>query len=254
MNEEKSNSMKTSTRKRKIGHIPALEVTLKSYRNSLLPLIVYYHGWQINKELMLTQGRKLAERGFRVVLPDAANHGERKQPISSIPSLTFFNSIHTNLFEFSFIIDYFQKRRLADNRIGVGGVSMGGMTTCALLTHNPNIQAAACVMGTPKLLAYRERIEIHAGASNRFLPGDYQDLTSWIPKYDLSLQPEKLANRSLFIWHGQRDWIVPYDRVEEFVDENPNLNLNVHFEDADHLVEIKTMEKVADFFEKKMNI
>jgi len=245
--------MKTSTRKRQIGNIPALEVTLESNKNSLLPLIIYYHGWQINKELMLTQGRKLAERGFRVVLPDAANHGERSQPMSRIPSLAFFNSIHTNLFEFGFIVDYFQKRKLADDRIGVGGVSMGGMTTCALLTHNPNIQAAACVMGTPKLMAYRERIEMHAGEANRFLPDDYQDLTSWIPKYDLSLQSEKLGTRPLFIWHGQRDWIVPYNRVEEFVKANPELNLDVHFEEADHLVEVKTMEKVADFFEREMN-
>lgn len=245
--------MKTSTRKRQIGNIPALEVTLESNRNSLLPLIIYYHGWQINKELMLTQARKLAQRGFRVVLPDAANHGERKQPISRIPSLAFFNSIHTNLFEFGFIVDYFQKRGMVDDRIGVGGVSMGGMTVCGLLTHNPNIKAAACVMGTPKLVAYRERIEKHAGQSDRFLPHDYHDLTSWIPKYDLSLQPEKLGDRPLFIWHGERDWVVPYDRVEEFVEENPDLNLDVNFEDADHLVEVKTMEKVADFFEREMS-
>ena len=49
-----------------------------------------------------------------------------------------------------------------DEQIGVGGLSMGGMTTAALLTHHPEIKAAACVMGTPKLVAYRERIFNHA--------------------------------------------------------------------------------------------
>ena len=34
------------------------------------------------KELVLTQGRKLARENFRVILPDAANHGERKTQLS----------------------------------------------------------------------------------------------------------------------------------------------------------------------------
>src|SRR5699024_12029806 len=104
--------------------------------------------WHNNDAIVTTQGRKLAAKGFRVVLPDAENHGDRIQTVSSIPSLTFFNSIHTNLFEFGYIIDYFKIRHLPTNFIGVGGLSMGGMTTCALMTHNSEINAAACRMGT----------------------------------------------------------------------------------------------------------
>lgn len=69
--------MKLTIRKRTLGTIPLLEVVQKENRNELLPLIVYYHGWQSSKELVLTQGRKLAQAGFRVLLPDAANHGDR---------------------------------------------------------------------------------------------------------------------------------------------------------------------------------
>ncbi|MGH2066060.1 alpha/beta fold hydrolase, partial [Aerococcus sp. L_4] len=52
--------MKTTIRRRHIGEIPLLEVVPVQDRNAPLPLIVYYHGWQSNKELNLTQGRKLA--------------------------------------------------------------------------------------------------------------------------------------------------------------------------------------------------
>ncbi len=70
--------------KRKVNNIPLLEVVLTELRAEKIPIIIYYHGWQTSKELVLTQGRKFAKQGFRVLLPDAMNHGERKQVVSAI--------------------------------------------------------------------------------------------------------------------------------------------------------------------------
>lgn len=230
-----------------------LEVVPTKKRNDLLPLIIYYHGWQSVKELNLTQARYLARQGFRVILPDAVNHGERKQPISKITSLTFWQSIHTNLFEFGFIIDHFRTIGFVDDVIGVGGTSMGGITTCALLTHHSEIKAAACLMGSPKLTAYRDRITKHAQKANRYFPHDYDELLSWIPRYDLSLRPETLNGRSLFIWHGKQDRIVPYEDVADFADEQKELP-NIYFtdEDEEHLVKTSTMRDVTAFFVKEL--
>lgn len=241
--------MKLSIEEHLLGTIPLLEVVSEEKKHERMPLIVYYHGWQSSKELTLTQGRSLARQGFRVLLPDAFNHGKRKQSMTDIPSLTFWQSIHTNLFEFGYIIDSYQRRGLVDERIGVGGLSMGGMTTAALLTHHPEIKVAACVMGTPKLVAYRERIFNHASQMDRFFPKDYNHLLKWIPEYDLSLQPEKIAGRPLLFWHGAQDVVVPYDHVVEFIEENKELD-NIQFIDEDeaHLVKPETMEKITQFF------
>lgn len=243
-------TLKITVRKRLIGTIPSFELVNESNKNKKLPIIVYYHGWQINKSLVFTQGRKLAQKGFRVVLPDAMNHGERHQKVSKIPSLTFFQSIHTNLFEFAYIINYFKERHLINDFIGVGGLSMGGMTTCALLTHNLDIKAAACVMGTPALTDYRNLIKSHAARSNIFLPNDYEQLTQWVTEYDLAKQPVLLRDRPLFIWHGDQDDKVPFEQTKSFVDKNPQLNLEVHFEKAGHLVTPQTMDKITEFFVK----
>lgn len=245
--------MKLSIEEHILGTIPILEVVLENQKNKRLPLIIYYHGWQSSKELTLTQGRYLAREGFRVILPDAFNHGKRKIPMTDIPSLTFWQSIHTNLFEFGYIVDAYKKQNLVDDRIGVGGLSMGGMTTTALFTHHPEINAAACVMGSPKLVAYRERIFTHASQMDRFFPHDYNHLLSWIPEYDLSLQPEKIAGRPLLFWHGNRDNVVPYDHVVEFIEENKDLpNMQFIEEDEDHLVRPETMEKITRFFVEAM--
>lgn len=240
--------MKLAIRKRMIGTIPVLEVVAEELVYEALPLIVYYHGWQTSKELVLTQARKLAAHQFRVVLPDAFNHGERKTEKSPIPSLTFWQSIQTNLFEFEYLVTHFQRLGLTNGVLGVGGVSMGGMTTCALLTQHPEIQAAACVMGSPDLQAYRNRLAQHAARAHLFLPKDYHALLSWIEAYDLAQQPQVLGNRPLLFWHGIEDEKIPYVDVEQFVQNNPTRALTFLSEHERHLVKTETMDQVTAFF------
>ncbi|WP_207942416.1 hypothetical protein DOK78_000954 [Enterococcus sp. DIV2402] len=240
--------MKIEVRRRLIGTIPLLEVVEQTALYEKRPLIIYYHGWQTQKELVLTQGRKLAQAGFRVVLPDAANHGERKNPVSTIPSLTFWQSIQTNLFEFSLIIDFFKQMELVDDFIGVGGVSMGGMTTCGLLTQHPEISAAACVMGSPTYLGYRELLQINVKKRGLSLPEDYEALTSWIEAYDLMTAYPSLSKRPLFFWHGKEDEKIPYTQVEEFVETYQDNTIQFISAEERHLVRGETMSQVTDFF------
>ena len=70
--------MKLAVRKRKIGNIPVLEVVPEEMIYEPLPLIIYYHGWQTSKELVLTQGRKLAREGFRVAIMGSARPSYRR--------------------------------------------------------------------------------------------------------------------------------------------------------------------------------
>ncbi|MBG9982051.1 prolyl oligopeptidase family serine peptidase [Aerococcaceae bacterium DSM 111020] len=235
-----------------IGHIPILSVSLERLKDDNLPLIIFYHGWRINKKLVLTQGRKLAQKGFRVILPDAQSHGERYQESTKIPSLTFFNSIYHNLFEFGYLLHHVSAIYGTPHFIGLGGVSMGGMTTAALLTHHPEIDAAAILMGSANLTAYRDRIYQHATENHSWMPEDYQELLSWIPLYDLAKHPESLKDRPLFIWHGRQDEKVPFEHMESFVRENKQLNLTVHFQDRGHLVETDTMDLVTQFFTEQL--
>ncbi len=85
---------------------------------------------------------------------------EKQDLFSTIPSITFWSSIQYNLIEFPIIIHHFHKLGLIkENWIGVGGVlSMGGITTSALMTQHPEIQAAACLMGTPYPARYIQRV------------------------------------------------------------------------------------------------
>lgn len=251
--------MKISIRHRYIKKVTVLEVVAEESKDQVLPLVIYYHGWQSAKELSLTQARKLARKRIRVILPDAMNHGERKTgPISPIPSVTFWASIQYNIIEFAQLVRHFDKQGLIESgKIGVGGVSMGGITTCALLTQHPEIKTAACMMGTPKPLRYIERVMERSAEMDFFVPKDLPLLLSWVANYDLSKVPERLAQRPVLFWHGTDDPKIPYEDMADFyqmIEDQPyaeNSQFITGVGDG-HLVKGEMMDVVAEFFEKEL--
>ncbi|SLM86477.1 MULTISPECIES: alpha/beta fold hydrolase [Vagococcus] len=192
--------MTLTIRKRTIQHIPILEVVPTQLLNDNLPLVIYYHGWQTKKELALTAGKKIAQHNIRVILPDSMYHGERKIEVRSmIPSFTFWSTLQYNISEFPLITEFYQKRELIkDEKIGVAGFSMGGMTTAALLTHYPEIKVASILMGSPNYEAFINRTASYINEQEGSYPVNLIDLLSWTKKYDLNQMPEKIAGRPLY--------------------------------------------------------
>ncbi|HCT95766.1 alpha/beta fold hydrolase [Vagococcus sp.] len=248
--------MKLSIKERHIAEIPILEVVAETLLNEPLPLILYYHGWRNNKELVLTQARRLAREGFRVVLPDAMHHGERRvTEISSIPTFTFWSSIQYNLAEYHVLVRYYEERELIlDERIGVGGYSMGGITTAALMSQHASIKVGTSIMGTPQPYRYYRYMKDHINARVPYgYPPEMDHLLSWIPHYDLSLQPEKLANRPLLIWHGTDDDRIPYEQAFDFYKtiKTKSYGEQTVFltgKNEGHLVTIPLMDEITTFF------
>lgn len=252
-------NMKLSVRHRIIDTIPTLEVVPKEHLNEPLPIVIFYHGWQTGKELVLTQARKIADKNFRVILPDAMFHGERnKWPLSKIPTLTFWTSIQYNLAEFETIIRYYQKRQLIqDDKIIVGGYSMGGITTAALMTQYPEIKVGASIMGTPQPRRYFDYMVKKITEMNRSFPTDLPLLMNWVNEFDLSLAPEKIANRPLYIWHGTEDKKIPYNEPFDFYKDikEKSFAQNVVFKTGvseGHLVTTELMEEIASFIHQSI--
>ena len=246
--------------KRQIKGIPVLEVVAENARHEPLPLVVYYHGWRSAKELVLTQARKLAQAGMRVVLPDALNHGERLQPVSEIPSWTFWQSIQTNLAEFSLIIDYWQQLHLIkDDLIGVGGVSMGGMTTAALLTKYPEIKVAACLIGSPAPLTNWRVGRENVRQPGLQQPADLGLFSRLLTAQGFTPQPKAIWDPPGFFLHGDRGERIPYNQMADFERQvkGQSYAQNVTFmtgQGERHLVQPALMTTITDFFATHLKI
>jgi uncharacterized protein len=201
--------------KEHIDSIPVLHVVNEERQGAKLPFIIFEHGFGSAKENNLHLAYLLAEKGFRVVLPDAIHHGEREQGLTQQDlSIRFWDIVINTIHEVKNIKDAYVQRGLAlTDKIGIAGTSMGGIVTLGALTQYEWIGAAVSLMGSP---SYRSMADWQIAELKKRgfkLPYSDEELNSQLSaldNFDLSLQPEKLAGRPLLFWHGEADPIVPY--------------------------------------------
>lgn len=225
-----------------------------SQYHHLLPTIFFYHGFTSSKEIYAYFGYLLAQQGFRVILPDAPLHGARADGDEVRLMASFWDILQNNVNELATLKEFFVNRGLADaSRLGVGGVSMGGMTTMASLVRFPWIKAAACLMGS----GYFDVLSTHlfpgydAGdsAQREAFRHAHASLLSW----DICGKTSQLAERPLFVWHGEEDDVVPFCESQRLRDEmkasGNDVNLTFLAEPgAKHRVSVHAASEATDFF------
>lgn len=223
---------------KKFNAIPALVVVDSAKEKEALPVVVYSHGFTSAKEHNLPLAYLLAGKGYRVVLPDSKYHGEREVAISAIKKqVSFWDIVMLNvseLNEIKKILD--QEGLILDERFGLAGTSMGGITTSAALTQYPWIRAAAVLMGSPKITTYAKTL-VDSFRKLGDLPVTEEmidQLFEQLKKYDLSRQTDKLNERPLLFWHGENDSVVPFDHSYTFYDD-----VKKHYQNQDTIKFIK---------------
>ena len=207
-----------------IKNVPVLTVVNEAKQDQPLPVFIYFHGFTSAKEHNLAQAYLLAQKGYRVLLPDSAYHGERDQDLSKEElNFKFWDVVYQNLKELQDMKDELDRLGLIqDRRIGVGGTSMGGITTSAALTMYPWVQASAIMMGSPKPVEFAKELISGIEKTGVQLPltkVQREDLFESLKSIDLSEQKDKLQGRPLFFWHGDADPVVPFNQSYDFYNE-----------------------------------
>ncbi|WP_208590523.1 prolyl oligopeptidase family serine peptidase [Gracilibacillus suaedae] len=204
--------------------IPLLHVVDGEKKEQALPTLTYIHGFTSAKEHNLPIAYLLAEKGYRVLLPDSMLHGDREVDLSHAErEFRFFDIVKQNLDDIESIYqELVAKQLLEGNRFGLAGTSMGGITTAAALTQFSWVKTAGVLMGSPKITAYAEQLIGFMKAQHKELPisdDQLHLLINELKDIDLSLQMEKLFGRPLFFWHGEEDTVVPFDHAYSFYEE-----------------------------------
>lgn len=207
---------------KQIKHIPCLVIELNENHMRPLPLVIYIHGFTSAKEDSLTFAYLLAKEGYRVVLPDSKHHGERIENISQEQREgLFWDIVIQNIKELDHLKTYFKdKNCILNNRVGVAGTSMGGITAASALTQYEWIKSVAVLMGSPKMTAYaKELIANHPGTADLHSEKEVDRLIEKLKTYDLSKNISKLAERPLLLWHAEDDDVVPVNHTKEFYEQ-----------------------------------
>ncbi len=222
-----------------ISNLPVIELVNSKQIDEKLPLVFFYHGWESYKERVLEYGYSLAQEGFRVVLPEAYNHGERKAGNETEQDpMNFWQVVINSVKEFPVIAEfYIAANKAQPDRIGVAGLSMGGITTSAILTQYDWVKSACVLMGSPSPIEFTrwlfQHYEIEGKSIYDVLDAELvESRLSELTPISLNLQPEKIAGRPIYFWHGAADPIVPASLTQKFIEENSNTEYgkNITFE------------------------
>ena len=223
-----------------------------------LPTIFFYHGFLSSKEMYSYFGYTLAKAGFRVILPDALMHGARAESDEAKCVAHFWRILQNNVEELAMLKELFVGRGLADpQRLGVGGVSMGGMTTMAALVKYPWVKVAANLMGS----GYFSRLSHHLFPA--FSAGDtaqrdvFERDVAPLLSLDVTGKTALFADKPLFVWHGEQDDVVPFGESlrlqQELAAGEATANLTFISEsEAKHKVTVHALSEATAFFAQKL--
>lgn len=244
-----------------VNNIPLLHVVQSERKHEQLPLIIFMHGFTSAKENNLHYSYLLAEKGFRVVLPEARHHGARAEGLTEEQLMNqFWEIVIQSIHELPIIKQYVEETNHIDReRIGVVGTSMGGITTLGALTQYDWIKAAVSLMGVPSYQSLARRQLDDLKKQNVKLDISDREVETILHKlapYDLSLHPEKLGGRPLLFWHGKQDPVVPYAYAYEFYEKMNTLRPHgnhlqfITDEHAAHKVSQAGVASTVKWFEK----
>ena len=237
---------------RRLGNHDILHAFPAGKREQPLPAVLFYHGFTSSKLVYSYFAVALAQAGFRVVMPDAPDHGARFAGDEEARLGQFWQILHGNLVEFAALRDALHQAGLvADSRLAVAGASMGGMTALGIMTRHPEVKSVACLMGSGYFTSL---------AKTLFPPREQDDVNAVLAplaEWEVTHALPKLADRPLFLWHGEADDVVPAGETfrlqQALIREGLDKNLTCRWEaGVRHRITPTALDATVAFFRQHL--
>jgi uncharacterized protein len=224
--------------KQEIENIPIIHVVKQSLFETKTPCVIFSHGFTSAKEHNLHIAYYLAEKGIRVIMPDAIFHGTREADVDpKTRELMFWDIVTNQIKELNIIKEYLVAHEfIQENKIGLAGTSMGAIITYGALTQYDWINSAVSLMGTAYYtdFANAQLTKLTADPSrlkNVNIDSIHRKINDLLP-YDFTEKIAAIPPIPLLIWHGKQDNVVPYSYSEEIyrtLQSNQDWNKYVKF-------------------------
>lgn len=141
-----------------VGGVPLL-LARRQDAEGRLPLVLWFHGFGVDKETHRKELAQLAEAGFLGVGMDAAGHGARRFPdLAERQAAPREQALRTMVELAARTADEVPGviRALVDDgsadahRVAAAGVSMGGYVAYRVAVVEPSLRAAVAILGSPE--------------------------------------------------------------------------------------------------------
>lgn len=215
----------------RVGEVPVIHAAPQDRLHQPLPTVVLFHGYTSSKELNTFLAYMLARRGCRVVLPEADLHGERYDGDEDRRLRRFWDILGTSIDELPACCEHYRSRGLVDGgRIGVAGTSMGGFAALGCMVRYPWIRATAAYMASGYFLELSRTLYPPLGSYGPANAAEHARRMRRLAGDEVAGRLERIADRPLLLWHGQRDDIVPYGESERLREELAERGLDKRLE------------------------
>ncbi len=223
-----------------------------------LPCVVFYHGFTSSKLVYSYFAVALAQAGFRVIMPDAPDHGARFSGNAERRLRQFWQILQDNLEEFAALRDALHQRNLIeDNRLAVGGASMGGMTALGIMTRHPEVRCVASLMGSGYFTSLARTLFPPLEVTNAAQQETFDAILAPLAKWEVTGQLERVADRPLLLWHGEADDVVPaaesFRLRQALADTQRDARLTTLWEaGVAHRITPQALEATVSFFSRHL--
>lgn len=245
--------------KETVGNIPLLHAVDEHKQHDKLPLIIFIHGYESIKERNVQYAYMLAEKGYRVLLPEVIEHGERGA--GQVNPANFWKFVLTTIKELPLIKDEYASKGLVDEkRIGLAGTSMGAIITLGAMKQYDWICVGVSLMGSPAytdFARYQLKAMESQGVKLPFTDEQLEKQLDMLRPYDATVNIDVFETRPLLFWHGAKDVMVPYKQAYAFYEqlheryEQENVALSfILDEQAGHNVPNSGVVEAVNWFEK----
>lgn len=231
--------------------VEVLHAVPAGMKEAPLPTVIFYHGFTSSKLVYSYFAVALAQAGFRVVMPDARDHGARYDGNASARLLQLWPILKTSIDEFPELYQaLLDKKLIAEGRVAVAGASMGGMTALGIMARHPEVRCVACLMGSGYFTTLAQTLYPPAAEER-------EGIIAGLVDYDIGQQLERLADRPLLLWHGEADDVVPAVETlrlqQALIASKQEKNLTCLWEaGVKHRITPEALEATSQFFARHL--
>ena len=199
---------------RQLAGIPVLHAVPAGKRECSLPCIIFITGLHLQVWFTVILPLRWLRPGFRVVMPDAPEHGARfKGNARSECSASGIYCSKTCRSLRRYVRRWWQK--IGFQMSGLPSVGhRWGMTALGIMARHPEVKCVASLMGSGYFTRLAQTLFPPLQVQTPEQQAEFDAVIAPLAEWDVTHQLPRLADRPLLLWHGQDDDVVP--AVETF--------------------------------------